>query len=93
MTRQFELKDRKPQIQTQRMKRLSVCDQMLECVCVCVADGRRSHVRRGSCGRCGRPAVAADHRQLAAVQQTQTLALRRTIHQPHQRGTNTRNTH
>lgn len=55
---------------------------------MCVSDGRRSHVRRGSCGRCGRPAVAADHRQLTAVQQTQTLALRRTIHQPHQRGTN-----
>ncbi len=36
------------------------------CACVC-ADGRGADVRCGSRGGGGSPAVAADHRQLAAV--------------------------
>lgn len=51
------------------------------------ADGRGADVRRRARGGRGSAAVAADHRQLSAVQPPQAVALRGPFHQPHQRGT------
>lgn len=50
------------------------------------ADRCSADVRCRARGGGGSAAVAADHRQLPAVQPAQAVALRRPIHQPHQRG-------
>lgn len=51
-----------------------------------VSDGRGADVRRRARGVGGGPAVPADDRQLAAVQPPQAMALRDTLHEPHQGG-------
>lgn len=55
-------------------------------ISVVLVDGCGSDVRRRARGGGGGAAVSADHRQLSAVQPSQTMALRRPLHQPHQRG-------
>ncbi len=47
------------------------------------ADGRGTDVRRRARGGRGGAAIAADHRQLSAVQSSQAVALRGAFHRPH----------
>lgn len=54
--------------------------------CSSTADGRGADVRRGLHGGSGVPAGHSDDCQLPAVSPTQALALRTTLHEPLQRG-------
>lgn len=54
--------------------------------CSSTADGCGADVRRGLHGRSGVPAGHSDDCQLPAVSPTQALALRTTLHEPLQRG-------
>lgn len=58
--------------------------------CLSTADGRGADVRRGLHGRSGVPAGHSDDCQLPAVSPTQALALRTTLHEPLQRGSDGR---
>lgn len=58
--------------------------------CFSTADGRGADVRRGLHGRRGVPAGHSDDCQLPAVSPTQALALRTTLHEPLQRGSDGR---